>query len=143
MRQRFGRVSSVNARYTRITPLKPGHTFCGTGSRFLLVRVKTMTDLVKRKPGRPPKITDATWAAIKAAKISGVTNKEICRDFGVSMPSLMRWLDRAINRCEIKCGQATTAADIVLALGEAAMAGKADAARMLLLRLGRGPKGRG
>jgi hypothetical protein len=95
------------------------------------------------KRGRPKTISDDTWAAIKQAKIAGVSNAEVCRDFGVSMPSLMRWLNRAINRCEIECGRATTAADIVRALGEAAMAGKADAARMLLLRLGRGPKGRG
>jgi hypothetical protein len=90
-----------------------------------------------RKRGRPVKVSPETWERVKTAKIAGAKDKEICETFGVSMASLMRWLDKASNRMEIEVGRATTAVDILAALGRAAMSGKADAARQMLRRLGR------
>ena len=74
-----------------------------------------------RKRGRPKKISDATWEQVKQAKIAGCSNKEICKDFGVSLASLMRFLDTKLTRAEIVVGQGGTAFEIVSALTDAAL----------------------
>jgi hypothetical protein len=90
------------------------------------------------KRGRPVKVGPEVWERIKAAAIGGCTNAEICDQFQISMPTLMRLLKRDSNRCEVEIGRAKGAAEILAALGREAMRGRADSARLLLRRLGRG-----
>jgi hypothetical protein len=91
-----------------------------------------------RKRGRPPKVTPEVWEKIKAASIAGASNAEICQDYNLGMATLMRLLNKNSNRCEVEIGKARTAAEILSALGREAMRGRADSARLLLRRLGRG-----
>ena len=59
--------------------------------------------------------------------MNGASDREIVETFKVSKASLMRFLNKGMNRCEIEIGKATTAVDIIGALGRSAMSGKADA----------------
>ena len=61
----------------------------------IVERTRTGLDVARqlgRKGGRKPKMTDSKVGSAKKLLASGVPPKDVAKNFGVSVPTLYRWV---------------------------------------------------